>query len=120
VPKLTDYQLVHNEQVGTWEIYPSTVDTWERGKGISIEPDSQAWFEWLASVPSSFSFQYFSPHFYNFTARKEKRGQRAYWYAYVKVGGKVRKAYLGKTDHLTGELLAEKAMLLTQRKNKRE
>ena len=66
---------------------------------------SDRWFEWLTS----------SHHFYflnsvgKFTARKEKRRNTEYWYAYRKVDGRLRKRYLGSSEQLTDKKLCDSA-----------
>ena len=60
---------------------------------------SEAWYCWLAAG------QHQSFAFYNqlgtFTVRRERRRQHAYWYLYHKQEGKLRKAYLGKTEEMS-------------------
>src|SRR5262249_20212022 len=65
---------------------------------LAIAPDSSAWFAWLDEL-SSFAFQGRVAHY---TARKEQspRGE-GYWYAYLGVGNKLSKRYLGETTNLT-------------------
>jgi LuxR family transcriptional regulator, maltose regulon positive regulatory protein len=60
----------------------------------ALVPESPAWFDWLAGR-SSFAFHGQAG---SYTALLEavQRGER-YWYAYRRVGHKVRKKYLGKT-----------------------
>src|SRR5215218_904193 len=77
-----------------------------------IAVDSPDWFAWLDDhATHSFSFQGSSG---TLTARKEHRtsGDAGYWSAYRKWGGKLRKAYLGKTESLTLEHLNEAAARL--------
>jgi hypothetical protein len=63
-----------------------------------LEPDSPAWFAWLAHL-GSFHFQGKSGHF---TARQERKQRgEAYWYAYRKAHAQRFKRYLGTTDKLT-------------------
>jgi ATP/maltotriose-dependent transcriptional regulator MalT len=85
-----------------WSVEPG-------GEVHSLIPDSQAWFAWLAELPSfGFNGQEGS-----FTARLEavQRGER-YWYAYLHTGQKLRKKYLGKTADLTLARLEQVARLL--------
>lgn len=118
MPKKADYILRHYVW-NTWDIWVTvTSDDIGRERRMVIPPDSNAWFEWLAAIPSSFSLGCFLDNrYYHFTARKEKRGQRTYWYAYMQRAGKVKKEYLGKTEDLTSKLLEEKARLLAERMN---
>src|SRR5216684_6593235 len=76
---------------------------------------SAAWYTWLAAQQNqSFSF---SDHIGTFTARRERQRQGWYWYAYRKYGGKLRKAYLGKSETLTIEHLHAAAAVLTGKDN---
>src|SRR5260370_41246494 len=70
----------------------------QRGAACALAPESPAWFAWLAER-SSFAFQGQAG---SYTARLEavQRGER-YWYAYLRLGQKLRKKYLGKTADLT-------------------
>jgi LuxR family maltose regulon positive regulatory protein len=72
------------------------------GDALTLTPESQEWFAWLAGIPS-FAFEGRAGRF---TARREtkQRGER-YWIAYQRVGGKLRKRYLGRTSDLTAEKL---------------
>ena len=78
----------------------------------SIVVGSDAWYTWLADQQiQSFSFK---SHLGTFTARRERKRHCWYWYAYVKREGKLRKAYLGKTEGLTLERLNAVASALTR------
>ena len=76
-----------------------------------ITVDSPAWAAWLRDPATrSFSFRGSSG---TFTARKERRsGGDEYWTAYRKLGGKLRKEYLGKAEKLTLARLEEAARVL--------
>jgi LuxR family maltose regulon positive regulatory protein len=79
------------------------------GEVLSLIPDSPAWFARLAELPS------FAFHGKNgsYTARQEHRGRdERYWYAYLRLGQKVRKKYLGKTAELTLTRLEQVAWVL--------
>ena len=73
------------------------------------------WYAWLEEV-SKFTFV---NELGTFTARK-KAGQHnsAYWMAYCKRHGKLYRAYLGKSPHVTLERLNAVAMLLSGQGNK--
>jgi LuxR family transcriptional regulator, maltose regulon positive regulatory protein len=58
---------------------------------------SEAWYERLEQI-ASFGFEDHIGR--SFTARRERREQQCYWYAYRKRGKQLRKVYLGKTDQL--------------------
>jgi LuxR family transcriptional regulator, maltose regulon positive regulatory protein len=72
----------------------------------TIAIDTPAWFAWLAEERHC-SFHYVHPDG-EFTARKERkqRGQW-YWVAYRQVHGKLYKSYLGKSETITADHLAE-------------
>ncbi len=73
-----------------------------------IPVGSPDWFAWLAQQ-DKFSFEGKNGHF---TARRETRRGRPFWYAYRRRGGKLLKQYLGKTDELTLERLEYASSLL--------
>jgi predicted ATPase/DNA-binding CsgD family transcriptional regulator len=74
---------------------------------------SEAWYRWLAAEQhQSFAFR---NQLGTFTVRRERRRQCWYWYLYHKREGKLRKAYLGKTEEVTLERLnAITATLVSQ------
>jgi LuxR family maltose regulon positive regulatory protein len=77
---------------------------------LNIEGD--AWHEWLDQV-SSFAFQ--GKDGAHFTALKERRGRSgAYWTAYRKVGGKLKRKYLGLSKEVTLTALEQAAAALMQ------
>ncbi|HEX6556827.1 MAG TPA: NACHT domain-containing protein, partial [Ktedonobacteraceae bacterium] len=60
---------------------------------------SEAWYCWLAAEQhQSFAF---TSQLGTFTVRRERRRQQWYWYLYHKHEGKLRKAYLCKTEEMT-------------------
>ncbi len=64
---------------------------------------SDAWYTWLTDKKNrSFSFR--AP-VGTITVRRERQRNGWYWYAYCKRQGKLRKAYLGRTEELTLERL---------------
>src|SRR5215831_13577273 len=95
----------------TWSAALETYAWSDEPRGEALPPvtDSPAWFAWLAEVPS-FAFRGQAG---SCTARLEavQRGER-YWYAYLRMGQKLRKKYLGKTDDLTFARLEQVARLL--------
>ena len=83
---------------------------------------SDAWFDWLDSVPS---FRYFSterrvvhPQYTcalePISVRKEQRRNTELWYAYRRDGGILYKRYVGKTAALTQARLDEIAVSLNE------
>src|SRR5260370_37473880 len=104
MPKVADYRLAWSGADQTYHLQ----QTREQAL-LDIMPESPAWFRWLDLV-SSFAFWGQGGHF---TARKERRPRgEAYWYAYVGVGKKLAKKYLGRTAELTLARLEEAATLL--------
>jgi hypothetical protein len=66
--------------------------------------DEEQWVSWLESI-SAFSFQGQQGHL---TVRKEARPRGdQYWYAYRRVGPRMRKKYLGRSTTLTLARLEE-------------
>lgn len=52
---------------------------------------------------------------FEFTIRKEKRGQKNHWYAYRRFAGKLFKRYVGTSDQVTQSRLVEIARALPAR-----
>ena len=71
------------------------------GSPDAVAVGSPAWFAWLEQA-SRFAFR--GPTG-TFTARHESHGRGAYWRAYRTVGGRQRRAYLGRSADLTAERL---------------
>ncbi len=80
----------------------------DHGAANSVAVGSPAWFTWLEQA-SRFAFR--DPAG-TFTARHEKHGRSAYWRAYRTVGGRQRRAYLGRSADLTPERLRAVAVQL--------
>ena len=71
--------------------------------------DSPAWFDWLASA-STF---YYEAREGTFTAHHERRQRGgAYWIAYRRQAGVLRRVHLGKPDRLTRARLEQAALTL--------
>ena len=86
--------------------------------GTRLHVDSPAWFAWLAA-PTTRTFSspvYDAAHGYidgYMTVRKEGRQRGgAYWVAYRRCHGRVRKVYLGATSRLTQACLERVAHAL--------
>lgn len=79
-----------------------------------VELESDTWFFWLKD-PDVKSFHYESD-VGKFTARKEQRSTSTneYWYAYRKIGGKLRKVYIGAMEELTSDRLEQVAKEISQ------
>jgi hypothetical protein len=76
--------------------------TIELPSGKTVEVGSKLWYGWLEH-PETKSFRVNDGEGY--TARKETA--KGYWYAYRKVEGKLHKRYIGVSEALTVERLAE-------------
>jgi IS1 family transposase len=75
----------------------------EKDQLLPVIVGSVSWYTWLANEQNqSFSFK---NNLGTFTARRERKRYGWYWYAYHKRNGKLRKAYLGKTEKITLERL---------------
>jgi LuxR family maltose regulon positive regulatory protein len=79
--------------------------------GERVVLDSPGWFAWLAADSTRrFAYAIFDRQLgYTvgfLTVRKERRQRGGgYWVAYRRVGGQVRKAYIGSTGAVTAERL---------------
>ena len=71
-----------------------------------------AWWHWLAGEGST-TFRYANGGA-SFTARRERKHRRSYWYAYKRQGSTLRKVYLGKTDDMSLDRLDSAAHALAQ------
>src|SRR6266567_5572584 len=104
MPKTAPYTLTWSSLHHSYEVHES-----QSSGGLDIAPKSPAWLAWLSQI-SSFAF-----HGKNgsYTARKErKQCGEEYWYAYVRVEGKLTKKYLGKCIDLTLARLEQTAQEL--------
>ncbi len=71
----------------------------------ALQVGSSAWARWLEEPrTTSFRFEHGTS---SFTARKERQRTGWYWYAYRRRGGRLRKAYLGRSRDLTLEHLVK-------------
>ncbi|HTK07049.1 MAG TPA: tetratricopeptide repeat protein [Ktedonobacteraceae bacterium] len=85
----------------------------EHGDELEIAVGTPAWYVWLETA-TSFAFHDSSG---SFTARRERSTNKRggwYWKAYSRRGGKLRHAYLGKSETLTPERLQAIALELAQ------
>jgi len=72
------------------------------GEGqTAIALDTPAWFAWLEQA-SRFAYTTGGARL---TARKQPRGQHAFWYGYARCAGRVRGVYLGRSMDLTAARL---------------
>ena len=74
-------------------------------EAASFGLETPEWWDWLAGEEHT-TF-YVETNEGTFTARRELRSGRLYWYAYRKYRGKLVKLYLGKTEELTKVRLSE-------------
>jgi LuxR family maltose regulon positive regulatory protein len=75
----------------------------ENAQDQPVPVESQAWWDWLNA--GSRRVFYFKSALGSFTARREEKHGGLYWYAYRKRGGRLYKAYLGKSADLTAARL---------------
>ena len=104
--KLPTIELMWGGQDGRTELTRPTV------LGGPIRLDTAAWFAWLEQ-PSVVSFAYPIVDARAgwiagvMTVRKERRSRgSAYWVAYRRYAGRLRKVYLGRSSHVTSVRLA--------------
>jgi hypothetical protein len=81
----------------------------------TLEVEGPDWFDWLEKADTQ-SFRYESQAGV-FTAIKENRQGRLVWYAHRRIGGKLKRRYLGKSENLTTQKLSETARKLGQTRN---
>jgi hypothetical protein len=93
---------------------PRISEQWGYGVEVpsgSVRLDSAAWFAWLAAeMTDRFSYPLFDPQLGDsvgwMPVRKERRQRgSAYWVAYRRVEGHVRKVYLGHSEAVTTQRL---------------
>lgn len=81
------------------------------GPAGNVQLDTPAWFAWLAAETTRrFSYPLFDPHLGYIvgflTVRKERRQRGGqYWVAYRRVGGQLRKVYIGSSRAVTAQCL---------------
>lgn len=98
MPKGTEYQIIWNEPNQAYALTHTPFV-------FPLSDDALA--SWLKLI-DAFHFQAASGH--SLTARKEtKQRGTAYWYAYKRVDGKLRKKYLGEASKITLTMLASVA-----------
>lgn len=67
------------------------------GDAVIIPTESDAWFAWLETAHT---FAFDDPAG-RFTARKKRRWDNEYWYAFRRLGGRLYETYLGKARSVT-------------------
>ena len=77
---------------------------------LAIGVQTAAWRDWLEQARS---FRY-DGACGSYTARREERAGRPFWYAYRRADGKLRKIYLGRSAELSAARLEEAARQLGQ------
>jgi hypothetical protein len=78
----------------------------------SLTVDSPDWLEWLQEEYST-SFRY-ETQTLSFTVIREHRQGRRVWYAHRRLKGKLHRVYLGKSENVTAQKLAQAAQKLAQ------
>ena len=87
-----DHGLLRNSPMVSWP-------------GITV--GTPEWFDWLKQ-DHIVQFHY-EDTTASYTGKKEWRGESSFWYAFTRVGCKVRKTYLGKSENLTFDVLHKAA-----------
>ena len=77
----------------------------------AVPLDTLAWFDWLAQHST---FYLDSPDG-SFTARRERRANAVFWYAFRRYHKRLYKAYLGRSANLTTTHLLEVAQQLREK-----
>ena len=77
----------------------------------AIDISSKRWHQWLQDHTSF----YYQNVLGSFTARRERRRNGDYWYAYRRHQGKLYKSYLGRAEELTREHLRDIALALGEK-----
>ena len=85
----------------------------ELTNGDVVKVGSEYWFKWLKEN-NSFRFESGFAGENSFTARKHIRDTSDFWYAYRKIGGELRSAYLGKPEKLDVDRLLNIAVKLSE------
>jgi hypothetical protein len=96
--------LIEYSKQGTYVIVSS-----QEGE-LHLEPDSPAWFEWLATL-SSFRFVGKQGRFSAYR-ESDRRGPKRGWSAHRSSHNRRFKHWLGTTDHLTIACLEQMAVKL--------
>ena len=104
MPKAALYRLSWDPEQGSYILHGKRSE-----RTLPVAPNSYAWFDWLAGIPS-FTF---SGQHGQLTVRQETRSGSTYWYAYRRVGEKMAKRYLGRTAELTPAHLEDVAREVT-------
>ncbi|GAC1399779.1 MAG: hypothetical protein NVSMB49_10620 [Ktedonobacteraceae bacterium] len=106
MPKTARYTLVWSPSHQTYELHEI------QSSGVQeVVPESPAWFAWMDQV-TSFAFHGRNGSYTMYKERKQ-RGE-GYWYAYVRVKGRLSKRYLGRGIDLTLPRLEQVAHELWQ------
>src|SRR5205814_1329980 len=108
MPKSIAWSLTWNTDLDRYQLK----EQMEQGSTVpEVDLERDAWPQWLEHQ-SSFSFQ--SQAGAHLTVRKEYRGgSRAYWIAYRRAGGQLKRMYLGASQDVTLTRLDQVAAALT-------
>ncbi|MBA3947772.1 MAG: hypothetical protein H0X37_24860 [Herpetosiphonaceae bacterium] len=90
---------------------PTVKSSWLYWEHEAVQLDTPAWVAWLKEHTTF----YLEADEGTFTARREKRWDGQFWYAYRRHQGKLHKAYLGKAEDITKERLLSVASKLTEK-----
>ncbi len=88
---------------------PVVIDNHLKFENTTLPVGSMEWYDWI-SANKKFRFEGEKG---DFSARREKRGNHTYWYAYRRRGGKLFKTYLGKSKDIDRDCLEEASRTLT-------
>jgi LuxR family transcriptional regulator, maltose regulon positive regulatory protein len=103
MPKNARYTLVWSASRQAYELVE------QQGGVQDVVPENA---DWLAQVKQLSSFSFHGRHGYYTACKEYKRRGEGYWYAYVRIGGKLVKRYLGRSASLTIPRLEQMAQEL--------
>src|SRR5262245_51799016 len=85
------------------------LSVWRTNDSVPI--GDEGWRQWL-TAPETTSF-HFEDDGASFTARRELRRSRVYWYAYRRRGPRLAKVYMGRSDEIDLDRLCVTAARLS-------
>lgn len=94
---------------GDFLLYESSSMAEQRTLSVQLKVGSVQWLQWLRGADRF----YVDGTLGKFTARREIRRDQAYWYACRKLGGKLYKKYIGKSEDITPEVLRDVDQVLS-------
>jgi len=90
-------------------LYESSSMAEQRTVSVRLKVGSAQWLQWLRGADRF----YVAGTLGKFTARREIRRNQAYWYACRKLGGKLYKKYIGKSEDITPDVLRDVDLALS-------